>query len=208
MRQLLALLTVAALTHAAALASYETPSLVEFDSATYEVSEIATNLVVTLVRTGDFRQQASCDFVLEDGSAEAGADFAAAGGRVTFRAGEGFKKISIPITRDGQSEGREDFQILLSEPSANCLLVQQSATVTIIDAAISPPPARLAIRPGLNETLLVSWPLTAKDGTLQRSANPSSGAWEPVPTAPKQIGDEWTVAEPLDGPKYFYRLGE
>ncbi|HYE30229.1 MAG TPA: Calx-beta domain-containing protein [Methylomirabilota bacterium] len=206
MRQLLALLTVAALTQAAVSASYRTPALIAFDAAHYEVSEAATNLVVTLVRTGEFREPASCEFSLEDGTAEAGLDFGAMGGTINFRAGEGFKTFSIPVTLDGESEGAETLEIVLSNPGFNCLITQERAAVTIHDAAISLPPARLKIAPGLNQSLMISWPVNSREGVLERSANPASGVWEAVNTAPKQVGKDWTVSEPLGAANFFYRL--
>lgn len=206
MRHLSTLLALAGLTLATATASYRTPALIELDAPFYEASETATNLTVTLVRSGEFRETTTLDYSLEDGSAEAGSDFAASGGTVTFKPGEGFKVITIPIVLDGESEGVEDFSIVLSNPGYNCVLVQERAVVTIQDAAISPAPARLKVVPGLNETLLISWPVTSADGVLERSISPASGPWEEVPTAPKRMGAEWSVAEPANGPRFFYRL--
>jgi chitinase len=56
-------------------------------------------------------------YATADGSATAGADYAAAAGTITLPAGAVSRVISVPIAGDGRHEGDETFTVTLSNAS-------------------------------------------------------------------------------------------
>ena len=56
-------------------------------------------------------------YATEDGIAEAGSDYTAASGTLTFAAGETSKTVAVGIISDSVSDGGETFKFLLSNPS-------------------------------------------------------------------------------------------
>src|SRR5687767_8004600 len=80
--------------------SFDTPSYVQFSDPRYEVTESETNAVVTVMRTGDYRNTASVEYITVDGTAEGNVDFQPSGGTLVFQAGQSMKTITIPILRE------------------------------------------------------------------------------------------------------------
>src|SRR4051812_40939785 len=78
--------------------NYDTPSYIQFSAPRFEVTETATNAVVTVVRTGDYRKTTSVEYATVEGTAEVNVDFQACGGTLTFPAGQSYKTITIPVT--------------------------------------------------------------------------------------------------------------
>jgi serine/threonine protein kinase len=105
------------------------------DSAEYYIQENATALAVQISRKGDLANQATVEWTTFSGSAESQLDYAGSFRRlVQFAAGEETKTIFIPIVSDATAESDESFQVALSRPGGNMILVHPfTATVTIID---------------------------------------------------------------------------
>src|SRR5258708_4356027 len=101
-------------------ASYDTPSYLDIQSTA--VSKDGTNAVVTVVRSGDFRNIASVDYATKDGTAVAGEDYKPVGGRLVFQEGEGFKTIVVPILMDTNADGAEAFTVVLSNPGTSSII--------------------------------------------------------------------------------------
>jgi hypothetical protein len=66
------------------------------------------------------------------GSAEAGKDYVAKSGQLTFANGETSKQIDVQLTNDSESEPNEYFQIKLSNPTGGATLGQQSSVDILI----------------------------------------------------------------------------
>ena len=66
------------------------------------------------------------------GTATGGVDFTEKGGRRTIPAGDAQKIIFIPIADDTDTEGDEDFQLVISNP-VNASIADGQATITIVD---------------------------------------------------------------------------
>ncbi|MGV3774009.1 MAG: Calx-beta domain-containing protein [Verrucomicrobiales bacterium] len=179
-----------------------TPSYIEFELDSYEVFEDATNLVLTVFRMGDFRTQASVDFMVEEGTATPGKDFKAVGGTIVFPGGQSFKTITIPVTWDEEEESDETFLVQLSNPSPNAEIVQTEAPVTIKDSAKMP---RIGIE-RRNGTILLNWQPNGKNLVLQRSESSAASVWQDVTTEPVQVDGRQVVEEPVTSTFYFYRL--
>lgn len=184
---------------------YETPAYVDFEFSEVVAHEDEPVVVVNIYRTGDFRQLTRVDFVTEEISATEGKDYRGTGGTITFRPGEGFKRIEIPIISDDEAETNETFRVRLTRPSANTLLMREESTVVIQDTVrpISPPTLEVAMNGDGNISL--SW---EGDPTwqLERSADLAHTQWETVHCNPTRTEKGCEVVEPAFGTVYLYRL--
>jgi uncharacterized repeat protein (TIGR01451 family) len=117
---------------------------IQFNTATYLVSEAAGRAVVTVNRLGDTSTPATVDYATNDsaglnqcsqvnGIGSQRCDYVNTVGRLSFTAGESSKTISIPLVDDGYAEGNENFNIALSNPIGGFLGSPNVATVTITD---------------------------------------------------------------------------
>ena len=70
------------------------------------------------------------DYATSDGSAQAGVDYTAASGRLSFRTGESSKKIKVGVLDDAHDEGEETLTLTLSNTSGG-RLTDGDATGTI-----------------------------------------------------------------------------
>lgn len=116
-------------------------SAVQLDSLEVAALEASGIISVTLNRIGSTADAASVDFVTTDGTAQAGTDYTAATGTVTFAPGESSKVIEIGLVIDDELEGSESFQIVLSNPVGTNLSLGTPAMATLIilpDDVISP----------------------------------------------------------------------
>ena len=70
------------------------------------------------------------DYATSDGSAQAGVDYTAASGTLSFQAGESSRTIEVAVLDDSHDEGEETLTLRLSNPSSG-LLADGEATGTI-----------------------------------------------------------------------------
>jgi hypothetical protein len=176
--------------------SYDTPSYVQFSAPRYEVSENETNAVVTVVRSGDYRNPASVDFTTREGTAADNVDFQPCGGTIVFTAGQSFRTISIPILRSSEPISKT-FQVELAEADANTIVTTPSAEIEIKPL---PPALTIMVKSG---GLLVSWPDSGSSFVLEAQID---GAWTAVSTAPTLDQGTWTVAIDSTAPLALFRL--
>ncbi len=112
---------------------------VSFVQDAYSVAETATNVVLTVVRTGSYSGTITVAYSTIDDTAVLGADFSApipnpVPNQLIFTNGQGTNTITIPIANDALLEGDETFQVALSGPGGGAQLLEPSlATVTIVD---------------------------------------------------------------------------
>ena len=83
---------------------------------------------VTLSRAAS--RTLTVDYATSDGSAQAGVDYTAASGTLTFEAGESTKTIEVAVLDDSHDEGEETLTLTLSSASSG-LLTDGEATGTI-----------------------------------------------------------------------------
>jgi uncharacterized protein (TIGR03118 family) len=118
-------------------------SSVQFQPATYTVSEGVGSFVVTVTRS-DTTSVATVDFTTSDsagsnpcsvinGFASQRCDYMISEGTLQFEPGESSKTIPISIVDDVYVEGNESFSLTLSNPSGFSLGANSTATVTITD---------------------------------------------------------------------------
>ncbi|RRR97958.1 hypothetical protein EIP75_23955, partial [Aquabacterium soli] len=84
-----------------------------------EVNEAAGTATFTVTLSGPSSTQVTVNYGTQDASAKAGQDYTANSGTLTFAPGETSKTITVAITNDNIYEGIEQYQVVLSNVSAN-----------------------------------------------------------------------------------------
>lgn len=88
----------------------------EFSAATYDVSETARRITITVNRTGDTTSAGEVVYSATDGSADQRTDVIPIIGRLTFQPGEESKTFFVFVTDDAYVEGDEGLMLRLSDP--------------------------------------------------------------------------------------------
>src|SRR6185436_9065560 len=115
------------------------PGTVAIGTASVAVSESAGVVSIPVTRTGGMAGGVTVDFATGDGTAQAGSDYTARSGRLTFLAGETSKLVAVAILGDAVREGDETFTLTLSNPGGGAVLGPvRVATVTIRDDETGP----------------------------------------------------------------------
>jgi hypothetical protein len=184
--------------------SYETPTCIDFETTEIRVSRGSSNVVVNLVRTGEFRDYTQVDFQTEAGTAKENEDFRATGGTLVFQPGEGYKSILIPLNTNSPATGGETFRILLSTSSRNTILAHQSATILIESVGISSA-MRLAITKGEGNSIHLTWPKSTTRYLLE-SARGCGQEWQAVEAEPTLVDSRYQLEQSQAVPGAIYRL--
>ena len=98
---------------------------------------------VTLSRAAS--ERLTVDYATADGSAQAGADYTAASGTLTFQAGESSQTVNVTVLDDSHDDSEETLTLTLSNPSSG-RLTDAEATGTIVNS--DPLPRALLARFG------------------------------------------------------------
>ncbi len=78
------------------------------------------------------RQEVSVSYATADGTAEAGSDYVAASGTVTFSPGETTRTVAVTVTGDDEAEGNETFTLSLTETSDGQIDPRNSSAGAVI----------------------------------------------------------------------------
>ncbi|MBF2085060.1 DUF4347 domain-containing protein [Thermoleptolyngbya sp. C42_A2020_037] len=111
----------------------DTPSTFAMTSAAIAVSEGSSSVVVTVQRSGNSSGSATVSYDTVNGTAQAGSDYLARSGTLTFAPGQTAQTISIPIINDTLIEDNESFSVVLSNPTGGVLGSQTASVITILD---------------------------------------------------------------------------
>ena len=106
----------------------DTPGLSAFGVTVHENHENAATFRIAL--DASTSNPVTVNYATRDGSAQAGADYEATSGTLTFSPGDRTKYVSVAIVQDSHDENTETFTLVLSSPS-NAHIVQGEATATI-----------------------------------------------------------------------------
>lgn len=133
------------------------PSSIGFVAAAQQVGERDTLAIVMVNRRGSAEGALSVQYQTIDNSATSGTDYTAVSGQLDWAGGDATaRSIEIPLLADNESEGDEDFQVILSAPSGGFLTVD-IATVRIQNIPNSAPTANAGfsqtIQEGVNVVL-------------------------------------------------------
>ena len=105
------------------------------DARVKEAAGAALAFAVTLSRTAT--SAFSVDYATSDGTAQAGADYTAASGTLSFQAGDSSKTIEVSVLDDAHDEGEETLTLRLSNASG-AWLSDGEATGTIENTDLMP----------------------------------------------------------------------
>jgi Leucine-rich repeat (LRR) protein len=110
------------------------PGVLQFSSATYEVSEGDGSVEFTVTRVGGSSGKASVKAVASNGTAKKNKDFEKTTKTLKWDDGEaGDKSFAVAIIDDSEVEGDETFKLKLKKNDGAKLGDQKKAEVTIID---------------------------------------------------------------------------
>ena len=99
------------------------------------IEETTTSVTYTVRRTGGRTGPVSVNYATVAGSAQAGSDFVAASGTLTWNAGDvDDKTITIDMNDDPDPEGNESFLLSLTSPTGGAVLAASAATTFIQNA--------------------------------------------------------------------------
>jgi hypothetical protein len=99
------------------IADDDPAGMIDFKSLHYDVDETDGQAIVTVERLGGIGGAVSVDYQTSDGSATAGADYAARNGTLNWAAGDSADKtFTVPVKWDGRAEGTESINLALTNP--------------------------------------------------------------------------------------------
>ena len=124
------------------------------------VAEDGASAVFSVRLSGASTAAVTVGYATEDGTADAGSDYTAGSGTLTFESGAREQTIAVAVIDDSEEEGSETFTVRLSD-ARNATLLDGEGTATIQDddADGDGPPAQ----PGL-PTLAINDVTVAEDG--------------------------------------------
>ncbi|NWG74995.1 MAG: hypothetical protein HXY24_10375 [Rubrivivax sp.] len=112
----------------------ESDKALHFYVPSLSVNEDAGAVEIKVARGDDGGNRVSVDYATTDLTAQAGRDYTATAGTVTFEPGEVLKSVSVPILNDALREASKSFRLTLSNPTGDGALGSPSMiTVAIQD---------------------------------------------------------------------------
>ena len=94
----------------------DSAGVMQFSAARFFANETGGHAEVRVTRTGSTAEGATVDYATADFTAKAGLDYVATNGTLRFGSNETERIISLPLINDAQSEGSEEFDVILSRP--------------------------------------------------------------------------------------------
>ncbi|MCL5097863.1 MAG: hypothetical protein M1608_10140, partial [Candidatus Omnitrophica bacterium] len=120
------------------------PSYLSFGASAYTIDENGGNAVINVTRSGSTAGRITVDYATREQTngapAQAGVDYQARNGTLTFDTGQTNKTFSVPIIDDTVVEPDETLMLVLSSPRGNGALLGSisNATLTIVDNDYAP----------------------------------------------------------------------
>jgi hypothetical protein len=106
----------------------------KLSAATYTVAENGGQGTITVLRSGGAASEVTVQYATADDSAQAGIDYAATAGTLTFAAGETSKSFAVPILDNDVADAARTFKVVLAGPGGGGVLgAPATAAVTITD---------------------------------------------------------------------------
>jgi hypothetical protein len=118
----------------------------QFSASSYEVSQNASTITVTVNRTSGSSGAVSVSYTTSDGTAVAGTDYTAASGALSWADGDATSKtFLVAISNVTPFSGSKAFAIALSDPRAGATLGSIGAAAVTITGDASAPVGRLRL---------------------------------------------------------------
>ena len=112
-------------------------SLVQWSVATASADGQAGTVALTVTRTGNLTAAATIMYSTADITAEAGHEYFAAAGTVSFAAGEATKTVTIALTGDASADAVSTFGVTLTAPTGNAVLGAVTTEVVTVANGLS-----------------------------------------------------------------------
>jgi hypothetical protein len=187
-------------------AEYGPVCYIQFQQQNFSVCQNETNAVITVTRSGDFRNRAVVDFEVNDGTATAGEDYRPVGGQLIFAPFENRKTFSVPIIPNQSAETNRTVQLTLLNAAYHATIVQPEATLFITRATPAVPlPPPISIASESAGIVAISWPGDRLDCSVERTDDPSK-PWSTISASPYQMEGRLVIEEPATNILYLYRL--
>jgi hypothetical protein len=143
------------------------------------VAENAGSGTISIDRVGGGKNYTKVFYTTNDRTAQAGSDFPATQGAVTFAPGETRKTVSIPITNDDLEEPTEDFAVSLLDVLGSGFGTRRTTGITIIDDDATTPAVNLStaatsVGEGAGNTVITvqrSGPVTGAASVVYATSN-------------------------------------
>jgi len=190
----------------ASLLGHEIPSYLEFSDRVYTVTQDRPSVLITVVRSGEFRQPVSVQYATADSTARAGLDYTTATGSLLIPAGVGIATFSVPILSDPLNQDTVTVLLNLSHASPNALITRSNAVLNIMSPASVPPAPALTVRPAGHGGIVISWPASTVGCVLEESLQASGGSWTTVNATVETVNGYCQVVQTVAGGQFFYRL--
>lgn len=190
--------------------AHRTPAYIEFSNLEYQAVSNSSNAVITVFRTGEFRELATVDYETRDGTAKAGEDYRPTNGTLLIPAGVGFVTFVVPILPGAVESNDRTVHLRLLNPGFNTVITRGEATLAISGPATAAP--TLEVRIGRQSQadgqsqILLSWLASAQGCVLERSDDPAGSSWSTIQATPEVRGERCVVVEPIGSGQSFYRL--
>ncbi len=114
------------------------PGSLQFSSATYNINESGSSVMITVSRTGGNDGNVGVSYATSDGSAKAGLDYTSTRGTLSWANGDtADKTLNVPILNYNVNEGDKTVILTLSNPTGGATLGSPSATVLTITPNVS-----------------------------------------------------------------------
>jgi len=139
----------------------------KFGAASYSKTEAGPTATITVTRTGGVASGVTVSYASSDGTAQAGLDYAAAAGTLSFAAGQASRTFTVTLTNDTLDELNETLTLDLSAPMGGATLGSPATTtLTILDNDVA----------GSVQLSAGSYGVGESDGTLTVTVMRSGGA--------------------------------
>jgi hypothetical protein len=165
----------------------DTAGVVQFSSPL--VSEVepgdgeTTEVKIAVTRAGGSAADVTVDYATSDGTAEAGTDYVATSGTLTFAKSETRKTFTVALLGDGLRAGNETIHLTLSNPTKGAELgVQSEATLWSVEESGA---ASLKV---VSDPVMLAW-LSDDGGGLARALRAHNYRAEVVEAAVDGAGD-------------------
>ncbi len=99
------------------LVNDDAAGVIQFDSASYSVTEGTPSVAITVTRTGGLASGVTVQFFSNDGTAVSGQDYSRVVGVLTFAPDQASITVNIPIIDDQIFEGPETVSLALDQPT-------------------------------------------------------------------------------------------
>lgn len=115
------------------------PEITTGDASVLEPSSGMITVDVPVRLSSEMDNAVTVSYATQNGTAQAGSDYTAATGTVTFAPRERLRTVSVQVSADNVNEPSETFFLTLSNESSGTMIDGQ-AVVTILNRPVAPPP--------------------------------------------------------------------